>query len=133
MQSVVEYNARRRNAAVGPFGVKHNPLVWLGMFDGIESLPVRYLHIYRPLDEVMTSDRRYRGDDLGRAAKMGMSHLAMTRLLERVKPELSLTFAGVLEDPAATVDALVDALELSPDYDQLERARQFVQPSMKHV
>ncbi len=96
-------------------------------------MPVRIVKVHRPLDEVMISDRRYRGDDFARAARMGMSYLAMNRLVERINPDLSLTFEGVLEDPAVAVDAVVEALMLSPNYDQIERARHFVQPSMKHV
>lgn len=133
MQSVVQYIARRSAAAIGPFGVKHNPLLWLGMFDGIEQLPLRIVQVRRPLDEVMTSDRRYRGDDVARAARMGVSYLGMNRLVERIQPVLELTFAGIIQNPDQSVESLIEAFGLSPDYGQIESARDFVQPSMKHV
>jgi hypothetical protein len=128
MASVVSYCDARRAAATGPVGVKHNPLVWLGMFSGIGALPIRLVHVRRPLDDVMRSDRRYRGDDLGRAGRMGMHWLAMQRLLEQVPPSATLDFGLVRESPAAAIATLVDALALAPGEEQVAGARAFVVP-----
>lgn len=129
MTSVVRYLDTRRGVGAGPAGVKHNPLVWLGMFSGIEALPIRTVHVHRPLDEVMRSDRRYRGDDLGRAGRMGMHWLTMQRLLEQIPPRAALEFGRVREDPELAIATLIEAFDLAPDEAQTAGARAFVQPS----
>ena len=133
MTSVSAYLQTRLQTADHPYGVKHNPLVWLGMFDGIDTLPIRILHIHRPLDEVMVSDRRYRGDDLHRAARLGMATLALARLLEQITPTLSLEFRHVLADPMGSTEAIVDHFELTPSTSQRAEAIRFVDPKLRNV
>lgn len=115
VQRVRDYMLRRLDEVDGPVGAKFPCLSNLYGAHGWDTLPIRVIHVIRPLEEAIESDlknytglRRDRAGKVERAAEYGRMWWSQQRFLEAYEPVWTVRHG--IDVPSHTVDGLALSL-----------------------
>jgi len=133
---VREYVYKCQGEGHRPYGAKNPRSAILSECSILEQLPLRFLEVDRPLEDVLKSwERRWSNGrlppDVGRFC--GALWVHKRRLFHRVSPTLRVDFYDFLKEPEEYIDKIVKAFCLTPLKEQLEAARRFVDPQKRHI
>jgi hypothetical protein len=114
------------------WGLKSTLLLFLAWWEGLDTVPARWIVTHRPLEAVAASGATYCGTTspaaLWAAQVRGVQQLARQRLLARLARHsvLVLDFDDIRTAPRVAIDSLAHFCDLAPTASQTAAAAAFV-------